>query len=82
MEHNYWIFGSSTKRGSNIGMVHSTQDAICPSQKGMIFKYNNANKYFNFDLSSSLYKDWHNYNYGKWKIATSDLVSLDCLKYY
>ena len=45
---NYWMFGSSKSRGTGIGFVHTTQDAICPSQKDMIFKYgkkgNNYNK--------------------------------------
>ena len=75
-----WMFGTSISRGTSRGFVHTTHDAICPSQKDMIFKYGKkGNNYFNNDFLASLYG---NYGTKIWKIANSDLVSLDCLKYY
>ena len=80
IKYNYWVFGPSKASGTSGGFVHTTQDAICPSQKDMIFKYvKKGNNYFNNDFLASLYG---NYGNKKWKIAKSDLVSLDCLKYY
>ena len=70
IKHNSWMFGSSKDRGKSRGFVYATQDSICPSQKDMIFKYYRRNNYLWFPLNK------------KWMIATSDLVSLDCLKYY
>ena len=75
IKHNSWMFGTSKYRGKSRGFVYATQDSICPSQKDMIFKYYGRNDL----LLSSLYDD---YGIKKWMIATSDLVSLDCLKYY
>ena len=80
IKHNSWMFGSSKYRGKSRGFVYATQDSICPSQKDMIFKYGKkGNNYFNNDFLASLYG---NYGTKIWKIANSDLVSLDCLKYY
>ena len=70
IKHNSWMFGSSKDRGKSRGFIYATQDSICPSQKDMIFKYYRRNNYLWFPLNK------------KWMIATSDLVSLDCLKYY